>query len=310
MRMLFATDGSAGSQTALEFVLALPYRPADRVEVLSVPVHQLIGTGFEGYGAYVAEVMEAEIAEARRAAAEAVAQLHARGIETGLRLADGLPAEAILAAASAARADLIIVGSRGRGRIAGAILGSTARALARHSPIPVLVIRDRRDAPRRILVAVDGSADSRAAIAALAQLPLPRNAEVTLLHVAGERSYAGLPAGTLGDELRAAVEREERNSALEMLRVSSGLLPSGTIPRLEMERGPAADRVLAYAGAMGADLIVLGSRGATLGGGFVQGSTADRVLAGAHCAVLVARARTAADVRPDVARPLAAASLN
>lgn len=310
MRMLFATDGSAGSQTALEFVLALPHRPADLVEVVSVPVHQFIGTGFEGYGAYVADVMEAEIAEARRAAAETVAQLHARGIETGLRLADGPPAESILAAASAAKADLIIVGSRGRGRIAGAILGSTARALARHSPVPVLVIRDRRDAPRRILVAVDGSEDSRAAIAALAQLPLPRNVEVTLLHVASERSFAGLPAGPFGDELRATVEREERNSALEMLRVASGLLPSGTIPRLEMEHGPAADRVLAYAGAMGADLIVLGSRGATLGGGFVQGSTADRVLAGAHCAVLVARAHTATEMRPERTGPFAAASLN
>lgn len=301
MKMLFATDGSPGSQIALDFLLALPHRPADRVDVVSVPVHQIIGAGIEGYGAFIAEVMEAEIAEARRAATEAVGRLGARGIETGLRLADGLPAEAILAAARAAKSDLIVVGSRGRGRIAGTILGSTARALARHSPVPVLVVRERRDAPRRIVIAVDGSEDSRAAVAALARLPVPRDAEITLLHVAGERGLAVWPSGPFGDELRATVEREERNAALEMLRMASGLLPAGTLPRLDIEHGPVADRVLAYAGAMGADLIVLGSRGATLGGGFVQGSTADRVLSGAHCAVLVARAPQADELRDDAA---------
>jgi len=64
--------------------------------------------------------------------------------------------QAVTSAAAAIDADLIVLGSRGLGRIAGAFLGSTARAVAARSPVPVLVVRERREAPRRILVAVTG----------------------------------------------------------------------------------------------------------------------------------------------------------
>jgi nucleotide-binding universal stress UspA family protein len=290
MKILFATDGSPGSEIALDLLLSLRYRPTDRIDVVSVPVHSYVGASVDGFGAFVTEVIEVETAAARRTAAQAVARIHARGITTGIRIVEGLPTEAIISTAVAAKDDLIVVGSRGRGRIAGAILGSTARALARHSPIPVLVVRERREAPLRILVASDGSPDSDAAVAALGSFPLPRNAEVAVLYVARDVAQATWPPGAFGDELRAAVERDERQAALEALRVVAARLPSGVQAHLEIEHGPVADRVLGHAGAMGADLIVLGSRGSNRGELFIQGSTADRVLAGAHCAVLVARA--------------------
>ncbi len=290
MNILLATDGSPGSEIALDLILSLQYRPTDRIDVVSVPVHNYAGASLDGIGVFLSEVIEVETAAARRTAAEAVARIHARGVTTGLRVVEGPAAEAIVATAVAAKDGLIVVGSRGRGRIAGAILGSTARALARHSPIPVLVVRERRGTPIRILVASDGSEDSDAAVAALGSLPLPRNAEVTVLYVARDTTHATWPPGTFGDELRAAVERDERHAALEALRIAAARLPSGMQVHLEIEHGPVADRVLGHAGAMGADLIVLGARGSNLGALFIQGSTADRVLADAHCAVLVARA--------------------
>jgi len=290
MKILFATDGSPGSEIALDLLLSLRYRPTDRIDVVSVPVHSYVGASLDGTGVFVSEIIEVETAAARRTAAEAVARIHARGVTTGVRIVEGPAAEAIIATAVAAKDELIVVGSRGRGRIAGAILGSTARALARHSPVPVLVVRERREAPMRILVASDGSEDSNAAVTALGALPLPRNADVTVLYVARDAADANWPPGTFGDELRAAVERDERQAALEALRVAAARLPSGVQAHLEIEHGPVADRVLGHAGAMGADLIVLGARGSNLGTLFIQGSTADRVLAGAHCAVLVARA--------------------
>jgi len=299
MRILFATDGSQGSAVALDLLLSLPHRPEDRIDVVSVPVHRYVGAGVEGTGVFIAEVVEAEIADATRAAAGAVARLQARGVAGESRVAEGPAAEAILAAAGALGSDLIVVGSRGHGRIAGALLGSTARALARHSPVPVLVVRERREAPRRILVAADGSPDSRAAVAALASMPLVDHAEITLLYVARESMPPNMPEGQFADELRAAIERNERMDALETLRQAAGILPSCVTVRLETERGPAADRILEVAGAKGADLIVLGSRGTTLGSGFLQGSTADRVLGGAHCAVLVARAPVPVGDRPE-----------
>ena len=298
MRILFATDGSQGSAVALDLLLSLPHRPEDRIDVVSVPVHRYVGAGVEGTGVFIAEVVEAEIADATRAAAGAVARLQARGVAGESRVAEGPAAEAILAAAGALGSDLIVVGS---------LLGSTARALARHSPVPVLVVRERREAPRRILVAADGSPDSRAAVAALASMPLVDHAEITLLYVARESMPPNMPEGQFADELRAAIERNERMDALETLRQAAGILPSCVTVRLETERGPAADRILEVAGAKGADLIVLGSRGTTLGTGFLQGSTADRVLGGAHCAVLVARAPVPVGDRPEP-RALAASA--
>src|SRR3972149_2214177 len=141
MRMLFATHGSRGSAARLALLLPLPHRPEDRIDVVSVPVHHYVGAGVEGTGVFIAEVVEAEIADATRAAAGAVARLQARGVAGESRVAEGPAAEAILAAAGALGSDLIVVGSRGHGRIAGALLGGTARAPGRASPVPAPVAR-------------------------------------------------------------------------------------------------------------------------------------------------------------------------
>src|SRR3972149_5766356 len=71
MRILFATDGSQGSAVALDLLLSLPHRPEDRIDVVSVPVHRYVGAGFEGTGAFIADVVAEEVAAGKRAAAEA-----------------------------------------------------------------------------------------------------------------------------------------------------------------------------------------------------------------------------------------------
>ena len=54
---------------------------------------------------------------------------------------DGAPAEVIVETAKKQNCDLIIMGTHGHGVIADVLIGSTARWVTRHSPIPVLVIR-------------------------------------------------------------------------------------------------------------------------------------------------------------------------
>ncbi len=51
------------------------------------------------------------------------------------------PADGILAQIPAGGHDLVILGSRGRGRLASRFLGSVSQEVLRHSPVPVLVIR-------------------------------------------------------------------------------------------------------------------------------------------------------------------------
>lgn len=58
-------------------------------------------------------------------------------------LREGDPAREILKTAAEVEANLIVLGSRGHGPLAGAILGSVSLAVAGRSPLPVLVVPDQ-----------------------------------------------------------------------------------------------------------------------------------------------------------------------
>jgi nucleotide-binding universal stress UspA family protein len=53
----------------------------------------------------------------------------------------GQPGESIVSAAQAEDADLVVVGSHGRGVVARILLGSVSDHVVRHAPCPVLVVR-------------------------------------------------------------------------------------------------------------------------------------------------------------------------
>jgi nucleotide-binding universal stress UspA family protein len=309
MRILLATDGSPSAQVAQDLLLALALRPIDHVTVLAVPVHSYTGVGMDGTGMYFAEISEEETNAARRVAQAALQRVCAKGVAASARVQEGPAPRTIIEIARAEGVGLIVMGSRGLGRIAGALLGSTARAVARHSPIPVLVARERCHPPTRILVATDGSEDAQTAIRTFAAMPLPGELEVTLLNVLPERSLGDIPSGAMADEVRALVERRDREGALEILSRAHAMLPPGTSARMELERGRVADRIIEAAKAMGADLIVVGARGIRLRGDeFLQGSTADHLIEAAQCAVLVARAPEHAKTSRADREPVAAAT--
>ena len=53
----------------------------------------------------------------------------------------GTPAEAIVQTAQKQNCDLIVMGTHGHGTISDVFIGSTAKWVVKHSPVPVLVIR-------------------------------------------------------------------------------------------------------------------------------------------------------------------------
>ncbi|HUP33419.1 MAG TPA: universal stress protein, partial [Gaiellaceae bacterium] len=61
------------------------------------------------------------------------------GIEVERRVVPEPPVEALLDAA--AGADLLVVGSRGRGGFTGLLLGSVGQQVAHHAPCPVVIVR-------------------------------------------------------------------------------------------------------------------------------------------------------------------------
>jgi nucleotide-binding universal stress UspA family protein len=84
------------------------------------------------------------LAEAREHAANVIAEWRpklAPGAQT--LTPEGHPAEEIVEAAEAWPADLIVIGSHGRGGLGRVLLGSVAEAVMRHAPCPVLVVRSK-----------------------------------------------------------------------------------------------------------------------------------------------------------------------
>jgi nucleotide-binding universal stress UspA family protein len=138
--IVWATDGSELADRALSVVTELA--GVHGAKIVAVHVNEIVSGRLSGAPLLADEdalqaKIEGQAAELRNGglAAEAVVVGRAR---TAL-------AELIVEAAEAAEADLIVVGTHGRGVAAGAILGSVANDLLRLAGSPILVVPAGRE---------------------------------------------------------------------------------------------------------------------------------------------------------------------
>ncbi|WP_257003634.1 universal stress protein [Streptomyces sp. SA15] len=113
------------------------------------------------------------------------------GLRIETVLARDHPAEALLTAAE--DADMLVVGTRGRGGFAGLLLGSVSLKVAAHAACPVVVARGNteRKAADGIVVGVRDERDEEAVRFALAEADLLR-APVRVVHAWTPLTHAGL----------------------------------------------------------------------------------------------------------------------
>lgn len=181
-------------------------------------------------------------------------------------------------------ADLLVVGSRGAGALSRAVLGSVSASVLHHASCPVLIVPEPSaptEGAARVLVGVDGSPDSRAALTtAVEQARLLGATLVPVLVLEGWQPE-GPPLTVCG---------AERDEARQM-RVAAEAAGAGglAVEPVVLQGHPAA---LLHAMAAPQDLLVLGSRGS---GGFARlllGSTSTAVAQHARCPVLVVPSRS------------------
>jgi nucleotide-binding universal stress UspA family protein len=124
-------------------------------------------------------------------------------VRTAASAPTGPPAAVLVAEARRVRADAIVVGSHGNGRVSGILLGSVATRVIHGAECSVLVARSdaRRPFPGSVVVGVDGSESSRRALAVAWGLADRMGVPLRSLHLAGDHGGRPLP-----DDLGFAVE--------------------------------------------------------------------------------------------------------
>ncbi|MGF1599435.1 MAG: universal stress protein [Acidimicrobiales bacterium] len=186
-------------------------------------------------------------------------------------VSDGDPRQVILGEALATAADLVVLGHAGASGGPGFLhLGSVVEYAAHHTAVPLAVIpAGWRSPPERVVIGVDGSAESLAAIAWASSMA-PLQPAVTAVQVA-EPLLEWTPASS-PDNWRRGVERDLAQWTTPL--TEAGLSTTVVAKR----RLHPADGLLAVAEERAADLLVVGTRG--LGGfrGLRAGGVALKIL--------------------------------
>ena len=131
--------GRGGAGAAVTEALALAKRLDAKVVFVAVSPHVSDLLGGTVYNKKLSEHMS----DARASLDAAKALADEAGVEAEYELAEGHPPDEIVKFAEARDADLVVVGTRGHGAIAGSLLGSVSSEVVHASGRPVVVVRER-----------------------------------------------------------------------------------------------------------------------------------------------------------------------
>ena len=244
-RVICGVDGSPESLTAVRQAARLLDADGSLILIAVAHVAQAAQAGMSAVHAAALLQQEAE---------EALAAAQSEAPSASTRLVNGDPRAVLLREAEGA--SLLVLGSHGRGRIVGILLGTVAATMLHQARCSLLVARPARDPetwPQSVVVGIDGSTESATAF--------------TIARSVAER---------FGATLRAVSAMDDHVDAERARTIA---------PELEEESGKAID-VLKTASAS-TDLVVVGSRG--LQGLKALGSVSERIAQQAQSSVLVAR---------------------
>lgn len=147
----------------------------------------------------------------------------------------------------------------------------------------------------KILLAVDGSSFSGAAVAEVAQRPWPKGSEIKVLSVFEPPTVPTPEAWTIPTDYFEEITNASRTNANAIVEAAIAILKqalaeSTTISGDSVQGFPKSV-ILDEAERWGADLIVLGSHGYRAWERFLMGSVSLTVVSHARCSVEVVRAR-------------------
>ncbi len=292
-RVVVGYDGSPGSVEALTWAAVEARARGASLSVLAAA--DLSAAASTGTPSLVDGVRAGQ----ERLAAEGVAwvaEVHgaippADDPGTSAEVALTSPVSALVDASSSA--ELVVVGNRGHGRVAGALLGSVAFSVTASASCPVVVVRGgsahRAGPSAPVVVGVDDSHGATDAVRFAADTAHRAGAPLVVLAVwTVPEVRAGGYAEPYGQELLEWARRGATVSADIAADTARRAHPDLTVTVRVVEQRPAAALVDASADA---GLVVVGARGRSSIASLFLGSVSHATIHGARCPVAVVRRR-------------------
>jgi nucleotide-binding universal stress UspA family protein len=282
-RILVGIDDSDASQAAVTLAVRLAREHGSElilcnsVDWLPV-VSELASTGLMIEPTPIVDELKAEGVALLDRAAEAA---QSAGIGAQKRALEGEPARQVLETAVEAKCSLIVIGTHDRHGLDHLFVGSTTAGVLRGSMIPVLTVRsgvkpaaETRRCFEHILVGIDESEPSDAAIQTVLDFPAQDRAQVAFYSVA---------AASDSD----AYEQAQRVVGKAVAAAEGG----GVSAKGHVVEGDPNVALIAAAQGEAADLIVLGSHGRRGLQHLFLGSVAEHIVRNAPLPVLIVRTR-------------------
>jgi nucleotide-binding universal stress UspA family protein len=287
--IVVAVDGTPAAGRALEFVGKYGGERS-QLHVVCANVQTRPLAVWPEASIDVRSMEEALLAPGRDIADKAAENLRSSGIgvESAVRL--GFPADAIVREAQLRKAEIIVMGTRGRGVLGGFALGSVAMRVLHASSVPVFLVRPESKLPAqlgrqlRVMLAQDGSESALRAAGALASLRWwLGEVDVQIVYVQQPLTYLQTVLPPHDDVIRQWSTEAGEGAA----KAARELLGSERISNhLHLTMGDPATEIVHLAAETGCDLVMMGTRGLGAAHHALFGSVALKVAA--HAAVPVA----------------------
>jgi nucleotide-binding universal stress UspA family protein len=294
-RILCPTDLSDVAPRAFDHALALARFHQAEVELAYVSEPLLPGPGAPASYPPWAVLDPAVRGRLRSALEELAAPAREVGVAVRFAVYEGRVVAEILDRARAWPADMLVMGTHGRGGFERWVLGSVTEKVLRKAPCPVLTVPPPAGGLhpsgavlfRTIVCPVDFSDASLVALRYAVKLAEESSAEITVLHVLEwlvEDEPGARIAGFDVPEFRRYLEKDARE---KLTRAVPGEARDWCRPREEVVGGRPWREILRVAEERRADLVVMGVRGRNPVDIVLFGSTTQHVVRGARCPVLV-----------------------
>jgi nucleotide-binding universal stress UspA family protein len=264
--ILCPVDRSPSSLEAITYAIALARWQGARLHLLEVVESAAAASGRRA--PEDDSVLNDTRAALERDLRRVLTARRAADVKVTIHMRTGNVVQEILAQARESRADLVLIGSHGRGGVQRLVLGSVAEKVLRLATCPVLVVRSGSTVARRsrsffgtILCATDFSPAANRAVTYATRLAKEAGARLIVMHAVEWPFEDALTSGAVA-ELRQRLEASAHDTLIRLLRRSGAEDPEA---HAVVTVGKASTAIITVARARSADLIVMGvsGRGAT-----------------------------------------------